>query len=261
MKLLTWRRIIPLLIVTQLAGCAMQGKMSDATGNLGREKENSPAKIYVEMGMAYMRDGQSAVALQKLKKAIEVDDDYADAHNVIAILYEQLGENDLAGVHYSRAVKLDGQDPYIRNARGSYFCRQGKLEEANQEFQQALSNPLYPTPWVALTNAGLCVERAGDSAKAENYYRRALTANPKFAAALYQMAEVSLEQEKNLSARAYLERYHGEARPSAASLWLGVQIEKRLKDRAKADEYKNKLFKEFPDAPEIQMLYEAEKAQ
>ncbi|MCG8123172.1 MAG: type IV pilus biogenesis/stability protein PilW, partial [Candidatus Thiodiazotropha taylori] len=60
---------------------------------------------------------------------------------------------------------------------------------------------------------------------------------------------------------AYLERYHGESRPSAASLLLGIKIEKRLKDLAKADEYRGKLFAEFPDAPEIQMLYQAEEVQ
>jgi type IV pilus assembly protein PilF len=242
-------------------GCATPGKTNDTTGSLGREKKDSPAKIYVEMGMAYMRDGQPAVALKKLKKAIEVDDDYPQAHNVIAILYERLGNDSLAGVHYDQAVKLDRQDPYIRNARGSFYCNQGRLNDADEDFQQALSNPLYPTPWVALTNAGLCRERADEPAKAENYYRRALTANPKYPTALYQMAELSLEQKKDFSARAYLERYHSEVRPSAASLLLGVKIEKRLKDMAKADEYRDQMLKDFPDAPEIQRLYEAEEAQ
>ena len=248
--------------VLLLGGCASTQQATDSpdtTGNLGREKRNSPAKIYVEMGMAYMRDGQPAVALQKLKKALDVDDRSADAHNVIAILYEQLGEKDRAGRHYDRAVGLDARDPFIRNARGSYFCRQGRYEEALQDFEQALANPLYPTPWVALTNAGLCVERSGDEAKAEKYYRRALTARNTYPAALVQMAKISLHQEKNFSARAYLERYHSEVKPTAASLWLGVQIEKRLGDRAKSREYRQRLLKEFPDAPEVQSLYEAEK--
>jgi type IV pilus assembly protein PilF len=114
---------------------------------------------------------------------------------------------------------------------------------------------------VALTNAGLCIERTGGKAKAENFYRKALTANPKYATALYQMAVLLLEQEKYLSARAYLERYHGVAQPTAASLWLGVQIEKQLKGFAKANDYKKQLLKDFPDSPEIQKLYKVEKSQ
>jgi type IV pilus assembly protein PilF len=245
--------------VLLLSGCASQQRATDATGNLGQEKRDSPAKIYVEMGMAYMRDGQTAVAMKKLKKALEVDSRSPEANNVIGILYQQLGDRERAGKHYDRAVELDPRDPYIRNARGSYLCSLGRYTDAVNDFEQALDNPLYTTPWVALTNAGLCLDRAGEEAKAENFLRRALTAQPAHPPALAKMADISLRQEKDLSARAYLERYHGEMRPTAASLWLGVQIERRLRDFAKSKEYRGRLLKEFPDAAEIQLLYESEK--
>jgi type IV pilus assembly protein PilF len=211
------------------------------------------------MGIAYMRDGQDAVALKKLRRAIEVDPDSPDAHNVLAILYERLGEDKLAEENYDRAAALDPRDPYIRNARGSYFCKQGKYEMALQEFELALDNPLYPTPWVAMTNAGLCTARSGDKVKAEEYYRRALTANKRYTPALFQMAEISFENHNDMSARAYLERFHSGAPATAASLWLGVRVEQRLGDRIKAVEYKRRLLKEFPDAPEIQALNQSER--
>jgi type IV pilus assembly protein PilF len=131
--------------------------------------------------------------------------------------------------------------------------------EALKEFELALNNPLYPTRWVALTNAGLCAERAGDKVKAEEYFRRALTTNKRYSPALLKMAELSFAQNKDMSARAYLERFHGEVAPTAASLWLGVRVEQRLGDRVKAVEYKRKLLKEFPDAPEIQALNQSER--
>ena len=236
-----------------LSACATTGGQ-DATGNLGVDRGESPSQIYVEMGIAYMRDGQDSVALKKLRRAIEVDPRNPQAHNVIAILYERLGERQLAAKHYDQAAALDPRDPYIRNARGSFFCKQGQYDMALDEFDLALDNPLYPTPWVALTNAGLCSERSDDKVSSEKYYRRALTRNPRYAPALFQMAQLSFEQGNDLSARAYLERYHGEVDATAASLWLGVRVEQRLKDRIKAVEYKRRLLKEFPDAPEIQEL-------
>ena len=249
------------MMMALLSACATTGGGSadDATGNLGVERGDSPAKIYVEMGIAYMREGQDAVALQKLRRAIEVDPGNPDAHNVLAILYERLGETDMATRYYERAAALDPKDPYIRNARGSFFCKQAEYATALQEFDLALDNPLYPTPWVALTNAGLCSERAGDVQKAEDYYRRALSANKRYAPALFQMAELSFEQKNDMSARAYLERFHSEVPANAASLWLGVRVEQRLGDRIKAVEYKRRLLKEFPDAPEIQALNQAER--
>ncbi|MGD8932275.1 MAG: type IV pilus biogenesis/stability protein PilW, partial [Chromatiales bacterium] len=226
----------------------------DATGDLGSNKRASPADIYVEMGVAYLREGRPAVALQKHKQAIAVDPDSGNAHNVIAILYERLGNLELAEEHFAKAVKLQPRDPFIRNARGSFFCNQGQYQKAEEEYQSALSNPLYPTPWVAMTNAGLCAERSGDMVKAENYYRRALVANEEYYQALYQMAELSLQQGSNLSARGYLERYNAVAEPSAGSLWLGVQIESRLGDFSKARDYQRLLLEKFPDAPEVQLL-------
>lgn len=253
--------IVSVFLLMLISGCATQGTVGDTTGNLGVERRYSPAKIYVEMGIAYMREGQDAVALKKLRTALEVDDKNPEAHNVIAILYERLGESGRAATHYDTAAKLDPRDPFIRNARGSFFCKQNLYDQADDEFQKALANPLYPTPWVALTNAGLCADRAGNKEKAEGYYRRALSANDRYSPALLQMAELSFVQDHQMSARAYLERYHGEVAATATSLWLGVRVEQKLGDRQKAVEYKRRLLKEFPDAPEIQALNQSEKRQ
>jgi type IV pilus assembly protein PilF len=257
-----WRQslihIATLALALLISACATTGG-DDATGNLGMNQRESPAQIYVEMGIAYMRDRQDSVALKKLRRAIEVDPDSSQAHNVIAILYERLGESELATKHYGRAAALDPRDPYVRNARGSFFCKQGQYDVALEEFNLALDNPLYPTPWVALTNAGLCAKRAGNGEQAEKYLRRALTRNPRYTPALFKMAERSFEEENDLSARAYLERFHSEVDPTAASLWLGVRVEHRLGDRHKAVEYKRRLLKEFPDAPEIQELNQFER--
>jgi type IV pilus assembly protein PilF len=255
-RIFTLQALGLLALLALISGCASQGQVreQDTTGELGSEKRESPAKIYVEMGIAYLRDGQSAIALQKLKKAISVDPQNGEAHNVIAIIYERLGKQELAGEHYAKAVQLQPENPFIRNARGSYFCKQGQYKEADAEFASALGNPLYPTPWVAMTNAGLCAERSGDTVKAENYYRRALSANDQYFQALYQMAELSYLQGNYLSARAYLERYNAASDPTAGSLWLGVQIERRLGDIRKVRNYQDQLLEKFPDSPEVLLL-------
>lgn len=250
-----------ILLSGVLGGCATQGGVQgeqDVTGDLGQERKESPAKVYVDMGVAYLQDGKPAIALQKLKKGLALDPKYAQGHNVIAILYERLGEAELAGEHYERAVQLAPQDPYIRNAHGTYLCKKGNYEKAVHEFETALGNPLYATPWVAMTNAGLCLERNGEADQAETYYRKALSANSKYPQALYQMSELSLHSKNELSARAYLERYNEIAPVTAASLWLGIQIETRMGDRYRAAEYRRQLLDKFPDAPEIQLLHKSE---
>ncbi len=255
--------LIVLLAATAIAllGCGgsdIYKDNDDYTGKLGRIKKESPADIYVKLGIAYLREGQYAVALRKLKQGLQADPKNAEAHNVIALLYERLGEARLAEEHYVRAVRFEPENSFVRNAWGSFLCQRKKYAEAEEQFKRAVRNPLYPTPWVATTNAGLCARRAGDLKKSEQYFRQALTANARFPVALHQMAELSYEQGDYLSSRAYLQRYLAVADHTARTLWLAVRVEDRLGDRNAVASYKILLRAKFPDAPEVQLLREYE---
>lgn len=237
-----------------LGGCALlPGGGSDPTG-VAESTRDSPAADYVGMGVEYLKRGQPAVALQRLKRAQELDPDYAPVYNVLAILYEQLGENELARGHFARAIELAPKDPYIRNAYGAFLCHQKDYAAAEAAFQAALENPLYPTPWIARTNAGICARQAGDPAKAEAAFRQALSVNADFAPALYQMAELSYAQGNLTGARGYLERLMRTTRPDGESLALGVRVERGLGNRVQAKLYEQQLRERFPDSPEIPKL-------
>jgi type IV pilus assembly protein PilF len=95
-------------------------------------------------------------------------------------MYEEMGKPDLAATHYDRALQLAPNNSEVLYAFGSYQCRQKRYAEADVYLKKALDNPLYATPWVAMTNAGTCASSAGDAAKAERYYRAAVAANPGF---------------------------------------------------------------------------------
>ena len=250
---MTDRRIslVSLLVLALLiAGCQTAGVRDDA-GALGVQTDESPADIYVQLGLAYMREGRYDIAMRKLKHGLELDPRHAQANNVLGVLYERLGEHEQAADYYQKALRLAPKNPYIRNAWGSFLCKRGRYSEADEQFNLALQNPLYETPWIALTNAGICARKVPDLAKAERYLRKALTLNKTFPSALYQMALISHKQGKGLSARAYLERYLAVAEHTPASLLLGVRIERSLGNRDAEASYELLLRKKFPDAPEV----------
>ena len=181
--------LVPLMVL-QLIGCtpAQTTRQTDEMGELGAEAgDPSAADVYVKLAVAYMQQGQMEQALKKAKRGLRLDPNSSGANNVIALLYERLGDNELAERLYKRAVRLDPRDPYIRNAYGSFLCARERYEEADQEYVQALRNPLYKTPEVALTNAGICAGRNSKMEQAESYFRRALQANPRFPIASYEM--------------------------------------------------------------------------
>ena len=254
---------VALVLGVTLAGCATTGAVrpgvggTDKTGDLGALKPDSPAAVYVELAVEYLRQKNYAVALQNAKRAVIVDPHYGAAHTVLALVYQQIGEPAEAERHFRRAIDLDPRDPYALNAYGGFLCAAKRYDEADTMFQRALQNPLYNTPWVAESNAGLCAEQAGKQAEAEVYLRRALRANPRFPPALLSMASISYAQGNMMSARAYLQRYAEVAQHTPESLWLGIKTERQLGDQDQVASYALLLRARFPDSEEVQLLNES----
>jgi type IV pilus assembly protein PilF len=238
-----------------LAGCGKHGTRSDdTTGALGADVPSSPADVYTALAGEYYARGQMDIAMQRANQALEEDANSARAHLINALVYQRLGETAQAETHFRRAAELDPKDPSIRNAWGTYYCAHGRYPEADEQFKQALANPLYPTPWTALTNAGICAKAAGDSAKARTYFSQALERNPNYGSALLAMAELDLGQGDARSASALLARYFKASPPTAAALALGVRVEGRLGNKKVAASYATVLKQRFPDSPEARTL-------
>jgi type IV pilus assembly protein PilF len=246
-----------------LAGCQSQGVREatpgDSTGDLGSPLVvQSPADIYIELAGAYLREGQMEEALKNAKKAIIVDPSSSNAHYVFALVQQRIGQQQVAGDAYRKAVSLNPRNPDALNGYGLFLCKEQRYEEADAQFRRALSNPLYKTPWLAQHNAGFCLEQAGKLEAAENDYRAVLQRNPRFAPSLLAMARLSFEQASYLSARAYLQRYAEVAAHTSESLWLGVRTELQLGNRDQMAGYRLQLRSRFPDSDEAKYLQSIE---
>lgn len=246
---------ILLLLCLLLAACQAQPVRETSSRDSPLQVDQaSPADVYVELGIEYMKLAKYDVALLNLKKAVDVDPGSSNAHNVLAVLYEQLGETDAAGQHYQRAVSLSPSNSSAQNNYGRYLCKREQYQAADQHFQMALNNPLYRSPILALTNAGDCAFRAGHVDQAEHYSRSALQINNKFAPALYQMARIKFEQKNYLSVRAYLQRFREVQSFTPAALWLGIQAESKMNNEDAVSSYALQLRQLFPDSHEAGLL-------
>ena len=167
---------------------------------------------------------------KSLKRAVALDNTYAPAHTVLAILYETIGELDLAEKEYAAAVKIDPSDGDINNNYGAFLCSIGKGKEADQYFQKAVKDPFYQTQEVAYANAGKCALAQGDLDKADAFLRQSLEYNDKLPSALISLADVSYQKGNYLRARAFLQRYGSVGAWDEDSLLLGYRIESKLGD-------------------------------
>ncbi|HJU38298.1 MAG TPA: type IV pilus biogenesis/stability protein PilW [Tahibacter sp.] len=240
---------IAILLLLLLGGCATAAPRSNPE-SAGRKA----AEINVALAQGYMRQNKLEIALEKLQKALEQDSNYADAHTVIAVLYERINRPQLAEEHYRRAAQLQPKLGMVNNNYGAFLCRTGRYDEADKYFVRALDDPFYQTRDVALTNAGTCQLQANRVDEAEKDFREALTANANNPEALYQLARLLFGKSDFLRARAFLQRFDslGQANPDA--LLLGHNIESKLGNAREAGEYARRLKTEFPDSDQTRQL-------
>lgn len=242
---------ILLLVIFGLVACNV---------NMARDEASLKASAAnAELGIYYMRERDHAQAMNKLTKALKQNSKNADAHNAIALLYVRLREVQDADEHFRKALKIDPSRSAFHVSYGAFLCGQNKLEEADKHFLEALNNPLYARHEIAYTNAGNCALRGGNEKKADKYFRGALSVNPKFSPALYQMARLNVLNKDYLSGRAYLQRYAEVSPPSAQTLWLSIQVEKELGDKDAVASHAMLLKDRFPDSDEVKKLHEMEK--
>ena len=245
------RKLCCALLLLPLMACAPQ--------KVREEGVSSPARLNVELGKAYIHEGDFKQAMTKLQRAVDQSPNYAEAHGALAILHWQLGEPDKAEREFREAIRLNPDDPQFHNNFGVFLCEQERFDLAEEQFTRALANPLYETPEHSYTNAGLCALRRPDHTLAEKHFRAALQRNPRFAPALLRMGEISFDGQHYLQARAYLQRYSEVAQPTAESLWLGVRTERKLGDRDAASSYALRLRSNFPDSEQTRLLLESNK--
>lgn len=247
------KRAATIVALVILGGC------TTSTSNVTKPQPERAAEINLELGIEHLRKGNLQQAKDKIDRSLEQNPRYGRAHMVAGMLYNRLGDEKEAESHYQRAVALDPKNAEFKNNYAVFLCQQSKFERGQKLAVEAAGDPLYQTPEVAYTNAGNCARSANDFKAAEDYFRRALTAKPRYGEALFAMADLEYRQTEYMSARAFLQRYLEVGRMNPATLWLGVRIERGLGNNAQAQHYAQRLKSEYPSAAQTKELLESER--
>jgi type IV pilus assembly protein PilF len=211
-------------------------------------------RINARLAMEYLKREQLQVAQDKIEKALAQNPKDVNVQLAAGLVYERLHENRTAEKHFRQAVKISPDSPEAQNALGAYFCRNEQQKKGEEMFLKAAANPLYRTPFVAYTNAGVCARSAGNLEQAERYLRQALTSQVDYPETYAQLAGVLHGRGNNLQARAFVGRFLAVAPATPEMLLLGYNIEVAMKDEAAAAAFKARLEKEFPNSDQLRRL-------
>ncbi len=217
------------------------------------------ARINARLAMEYLKRDQLSVARDKIERALALNPRDLTVQLGAGLVYERLLDTRRAEQHFKLALRADADSPEAQNALGAFLCRKREFKKGEALFLQAARNPLYRTPEVAYTNAGVCARSAAALERAENYLRQALAVKSVYPETFVQLAGVLHDRGSFLQARAFIERYLAVAPATPDVLLLGHQIEMALNDRSAAAQFGERLRREFPESVQLRVLDDIER--
>ena len=232
---------------------------SNNSGSSGSYASNesriqAAAKINMQLGLGYLQEGNLPIAKEKLERARSMDPHSPEIHGAMALLDERLGKDKDADKEFRTALELDSHDPAMLNNYAVFLCSHERADEGVRYFEQAASNPLYPTPWAAYTNAGVCMRAVHRDAEAAQRFARALRANPAYSEAVYQASDLDFQQHKLPDARFRIDVFLLTNPSTPDLLLLAYRIAQAQNDVVAQQRYAARLAQEFPNSDQAHAL-------
>ena len=183
--------------LTVLSGCSgglLSGDLPGGTdsGPVIGEKAGARerARVHTELAGAYYQRGNLGVALSEARIAVDADSGYAPAYSMLAVVYGDLKEPDLAEDAYQRALRINPNDPDVNHNYAWFLCENKREADSIRYFLIAIRHPLYATPQKSYVMAAVCSLRIKNERDAEEYLERALRLDPNYYPALINLAQI-----------------------------------------------------------------------
>ncbi len=241
--------VIPMLaLCTACIGVNNDHKRANTDGQ--KPDFYQAARLNVEMGEEYLRQGEIARAKQKFIHALELYPKLPEAHTSYGFFNETVGDLEEAEKHYKLAIAYGEGNGRYNNNYGTFLCRRARYDEADREFVKALKDKKYVKIAEVYENAGVCSLKKPDLGKARNYLETAIKRDPSRDTARFELAKLEYEAKNYLLSKSYLESFRGQQKPSARTVWLSYKLNKALDNQDALASDAMRLRNLFPNSAE-----------
>ena len=173
-----------------LIGIEGAGELSLSSYQKAIDLEPSSPFAYAEKGRVYILIAQDFKqkskddlakenldsALEVLRTAISLKSDYAPAHYLLAVAYDQQGKIEEAISKLEETQIISPEDSGVAFQLGLLYWRKDKIKEARQQFEKTVAlNPDYSNAKYML---GLAYDKEGDREKAKKEFKELIKLNP-----------------------------------------------------------------------------------
>ncbi|GHX43179.1 fimbrial biogenesis and twitching motility protein, putative [Vibrio cholerae] len=232
------KNVFGLGLIIALAGCVT---VTETAGNATQSDPTEMAEARIALGLGYLENGSMIKARENLEKALQHAPDYYRSQLSIAHYYEAVGENDSARKMYRTALSEHPKNGNVLNNFGTFLCKQGEYDTADQYFRRAVEQPYYYLISASYENAGLCALKAGKTDNAREYFKRAIDHDPNRLLSILQLTKMEIEAGDYTPARLRLMDLNQRYGYQKASLTLLIELEKRAGNSALEQKYQTLL--------------------
>lgn len=165
------RIALPLSLALALAGCA----------HVPTDKERAASEIHYDLGIQAQHAGNLQEAYAEYDAALKLDPKNARAHDAMGgLLHLAFNKPREAIPHFEKALSIDPQFSEARVNLGNVYLALEQYDRAVEQYEKALNDMRYPTPYIAQGNLGWAEYKRGNADKAIDHIKAAVTVNPKF---------------------------------------------------------------------------------
>ncbi|WP_286237048.1 type IV pilus biogenesis/stability protein PilW [Neptuniibacter halophilus] len=247
--------VLTLSLVLVVAGCATKG--SSSVG------DKTPAfEAYSRLGFEYLQTGDTSNAKTSFQRAIELNSDYAEPHNGLALAFQLEGDDQLAEQYYRKATALAPDSAMMHNNFGAFLFANKRYAEACQELARATEDPFYNRRSQAFENLGRCYRLLNRNDAAKHAFQRSLQVTGNRPVALVELSELYLLESNYPEAEKYFDRFlvmveNRRIEHYAKSLWVGIRLARHSGNTNRSAAYALILKNLYPESDEYREYEES----
>lgn len=216
-----------------------------------KKDEKKALELSSQLARTYISRREWESAKRHLRYAIETDPKNAEAHEGLALVFQNTGELELAYTHYGKALGYAPDNTRVRNNYAAFLFDQERYAEAAKEFNRVAEDVLYEGRLNAFLNLGRCYDKLNKPEEAAATYKRAYLMDRNSVPALFGMAKALFETGKYPQSQVYYDEFKKRVdKQTAASLWLGIRLADTFGDKNAHASYALALANLYPRSRE-----------
>ena len=237
------------LICLVLAGCGARGR----TGGPSSDMHPKEVDLRLNLVESHINSRQYQLALQELLKIEGAADHLSRYHFDSGLIYLGLDELEKAREGFSRAVEIDDDFAEAWNNLGKIEEALGRDAQAEAAYRKAFGILTYVTPEFAAYNLGSLLLRQGRFQEAEEFGRKALSRNWRYIPAYKLLSDVFVAQNRMDDAEAVLKSGLEADMDSTSTMLALAEHQVRIGKSVEARDLFKRIATQYPKSREAKV--------